>query len=487
MNTHCTIRIEQGRCVTPDGAMAEPFDFELLDGEHIALAGPNAGGKSRLTDLILGRRRMQYPWPRFDFGPQRNAMACDNISYVTFRDSYGEADGGYYPTQRWNVAETDVHIDTAGQLLDRAYRAKGGETAERAAWREELYTLFGMHALLAKPIVALSSGELRKFALVRTLFAAPRVLVMDNPYIGLDAPTRLQLTDLLTRLSRRSGLQIVLLVSRAADVPPFITHVYEVADLRVGPKRTREEYLAAITPSPIAAMPTQPSPNEARAEVISLRDVSIRYGKHTLLSHLSWTVCEGERWALRGRNGSGKSTLLSLVCADNPQSYACDISLFGKRRGSGESIWDIKRRIGYVSPELHRAYRRNVPAVRIVASGLSAYTGLYVSPSEADLAAARECLGRFGLSDGQADRSFLHLSSGEQRLVLLARAFVKDPDLLVLDEPMHGLDEANRRLVMRLIGDYCSRPDKTLVMVTHYDDELPPCITHRLELEAPHD
>ena len=91
-------------------------------------------------------------------------------------------------------------------------------------------------------------------------------------------------------------------------------------------------------------------------EVVKLNKVSIRYGDRTILKELDWTVRRGEKWALSGENGAGKSTLLSLVCADNPQSYACDISLFGRKRGTGESIWEIKKHIGYVSPEMHRAY-----------------------------------------------------------------------------------------------------------------------------------
>ena len=209
--------------------------------------------------------------------------------------------------------------------------------------------------------------------------------------------------------------------------------------------------------------------------------MSIRYGNRTILKDLDWSVRCGERWALSGDNGSGKSTLLSLVCADNPQSYACDISLFGRKRGSGESIWEIKRHIGYVSPEMHRAYLKNLPAVDIVASGLHDSIGLYKKRSDADRAMCEWWMDIFGIL-ALKDRSFLQLSSGEQRLVLLARAFVKDPELLILDEPLHGLDLFNRRMVKDIIEAFCQRQGKTLIMVTHYQEELPACITHRLYL-----
>ena len=212
-----------------------------------------------------------------------------------------------------------------------------------------------------------------------------------------------------------------------------------------------------------------------------MNKVSIVYGERTILKELDWTVRNGERWALSGQNGAGKSTLLSLVCADNPQSYACDISLFGNPRGSGESIWDIKKHIGYVSPEMHRSYHRDIPAIRIVASGLKDTVGLYAKPDESEYDICRLWMKIFGL-EGKENTSFLKLSSGEQRLVLVARAFVKDPQLLILDEPLHGLDNRNRRLVKDVIEAFCRRRNKTLIMVTHYKEELPACIDHSIFL-----
>ena len=163
-------------------------------------------------------------------------------------------------------------------------------------------------------------------------------------------------------------------------------------------------------------------------EVVKLNKVSIRYGDRTILKELDWTVRRGEKWALSGENGAGKSTLLSLVCADNPQSYACDISLFGRKRGTGESIWEIKKHIGYVSPEMHRAYLKNLPAIEIVASGLHDSIGLYKRPQPEQMAICEWWMDIFGIADLK-DKPFLQLSSGEQRLSLLARAFVKDPEL----------------------------------------------------------
>lgn len=265
-----------------------------------------------------------------------------------------------------------------------------------------------------------------------------------------------------------------------------------VSNRTVGPKMTREEYLKAFREQDTAQSfdelqqrilnyPYEHA-NYDSAEVVRLNKVSIRYGDRTILKDLDWTVMRGQKWALSGENGAGKSTLLSLVCADNPQSYACDISLFGRKRGSGESIWEIKKHIGYVSPEMHRAYLKNLPAIEIVASGLHDSIGLYKRPKEEQMSVCEWWMDIFGIA-ALKDRPFLQLSSGEQRLALLARAFVKDPELLILDEPLHGLDTYNRRRVKKVIEAFCQRRDKTLIMVTHYENELPATITHRLHLE----
>lgn len=315
---------------------------------------------------------------------------------------------------------------------------------------------------------------------------------MDNPFIGLDAPTRELLFSLLDRLTKMSSVQIILVLSMLDDIPSFITHVIPVDKMTVYSKMEREAYLEAFRSRDVAVsfdelqqrivdLPYGGN-NYDSDEVVKLNKVSIRYDDRTILKYLDWTVRRGEKWALSGENGAGKSTLLSLVCADNPQSYACDISLFGRKRGTGESIWEIKKHIGYVSPEMHRAYLKNLPAIEIVASGLHDSIGLYKRPHPEQMAICEWWMDIFGIAELK-DKPFLQLSSGEQRLALLARAFVKDPELLILDEPLHGLDTYNRRRVKKIIEAFCHRKDKTMIMVTHYESELPGTITDRIFLK----
>lgn len=475
-----TIRMEEAVARNPQVRLAAPVTLELKPGEHVAIVGPNGAGKSLLVDMMTGRYPLLGGSIAYDFRPSVTQAVYQNVKYISFRDTYGSADANYYYQQRWNAHDQDEAPFVREQLGDYE------ETEEV----RRLFDLFRLWPLLDKRIILLSSGELRKFQLAKALLGMPRILIMDNPFIGLDAPTRLLLTDLLTQLSALRSLQIVLVLSRERDIPPFITHVIPVEGKRVGKKVTREVYLQ--TQAVPSGMPDESLFNRVvrlpythtgytSEEVVRLNRVSIRYDDRTILHNLDWTVRRGEHWALSGENGAGKSTLLSLVCADNPQSYACDIRLFGRRRGSGESIWEIKRHIGYVSPEMHRAYQKNLPALDIVASGLHDSIGLYRRPKTEELDICRWWMETLGIS-GLQNRPFLTLSSGEQRLCLLARAFVKDPELLILDEPLHGLDTERRQWIRQVIEAFCRRRDKTLVMVTHYEEELPPCIDHRLHL-----
>ncbi len=477
-----TLHIAGGVVRNPLVRLSQSVTLDFLAGEHLAIVGPNGAGKSLLVDMLTGKYPLKEGELIYDFSPSTTHTVYDNIKYIAFRDTYGSADANYYYQQRWNAhdqEDTPLVSEMLGEVKDEALK-------------QQLFELFRIEPMLDKKIILLSSGELRKFQLTKTLLTAPRILIMDNPFIGLDASTRELLFNLLEQLTRLGTLQIVLVLSMLDDIPSFITHVIPVNEMKVGEKMEREAYMAAFHAQDIAVPMDElqqrildlpyDNTNYTSDEVVKLNKVSIRYDDRTILKELDWTVMRGEKWALSGENGAGKSTLLSLVCADNPQSYACDISLFGRKRGTGESIWEIKKHIGYVSPEMHRAYLKNLPAIEIVASGLHDSIGLYKRPKEEQMAICEWWMDIFGIASLK-DKPFLQLSSGEQRLALLARAFVKDPELLILDEPLHGLDTYNRRRVKKIIEAFCRRRDKTMIMVTHYENELPGTITDRLFLK----
>lgn len=493
------IYIKNGVTRHPDWRMAAPINLEIHDGEQVAIVGDNAAGKSRLVEVLTGHYPLLMNEVFYDFGKEAHPLVSENLRHITFRDAYGETDGTYYYQQRWNQHDIGEEVPTLRQWLQKI----DAKTEDNENFKLLVNTLFGGKeneygkSLLDAPIITLSSGELRKAQLIRAMKGNPRLLIMDNPFIGLDTKARQQLNEAFELLTAKKAIQMILVLSRTDEIPKFITHVLPVEGLFLKEKTTRQNYMGSL-PAETNGLLTQekkqwildlPQRNmegqkfypQKGGEILRFNAVSIRYGNRTILDQLDWTVNEGERWALSGRNGSGKSTLLSLVCADNPQAYACDIRLFGHKRGSGESIWEIKRHIGYVSPEMHRAYQKDLPAIDIVASGLNDSIGLYLRPRPEQNEICRQWMEVFGIGH-LCKHTFLKLSSGEQRLCLLARAFVKDPELLILDEPFHGLDLSRRTYIKEIIETFCQRSHKTLVIVTHYPEELPNCITNHLQL-----
>ncbi|HZK03174.1 MAG TPA: ATP-binding cassette domain-containing protein [Bacteroidaceae bacterium] len=473
------ISIKNGVALNPLFRFKEPINFHVSIGEQIAIIGPNGSGKSILVNTIRGQ------YPLFDNNLSKNrynsrVVKSDKLAYILFRDSYGESDSTFYYQQRWNNTEID-HYPKVKDLLP---------VINDKAWRDELFSLFSIDNIHEKRLVSLSSGEMRKFQLVKALSTHPKIIIIDNPFIGLDKKSRDNISILLEKIIDRWRLHVITVVSRNVDIAKFITHVVPVKKMVCGIKQTKTDYLkrenctitypglSNVTKKKIAQISTQISETDI---IVDFRKVSLKYGDKVVLNRLNWVVRNGEKWALLGPNGSGKSALLSLIYADNPQSYAYEITLFGKKRGSGESIWDIKNRIGYVSPELHRSYVRHLSVESVIASGLRNSIGLYGKINDKERHICSVWMDIFDISHF-AHRDFFTLSSGEQRLVLLARAFVKDPLLLILDEPFHGLDSYNRELVMDIIYSFCNRAGKTLILVTHYPEELPKFINRSLIL-----
>ena len=472
----------------PERRLAAPVSLAIEKGRTMAICGPNGAGKSLLVGLLIGSLPALGDTVRYSLGPDGTGRPSERIRLVSFRDAYGGNEPAYYQ-QRWNRAD-EQEFPTVGEELARARAlatAGGAEGDDYEAWLHALLEQMGILAHKEKPVNLLSSGELRRLQTARTLMTRPEVLIVDNPYVGLDPEARRMFTSVLETLAAR--LTLVLVVSQTADIPDFVSTIVPVDHLAVGAPLTMDEVREAEAEAvrTVAAqtieLPCEPSATDgANGSVVDLDDVTVRYGTRTILNGLDWHVCQGERWALTGENGAGKSTLLSLVCADNPQSYACRVSLFGCRRGRGESIWDVKRRIGYVSPEMYSAYRKPLPAIDIVASGLRDTVGLYHRPSAEERERCMQWLRAFR-AEGLADRPYLQLSTGEQHLVLLVRAFVKQPELLVLDEPFHALDAVRTLIARRIIDQYMAQPGRTLIIVSHYEEQLPSCIDHRLHLK----
>lgn len=224
----------------------------------------------------------------------------------------------------------------------------------------------------------------------------------------------------------------------------------------------------------------QPAENHFQFAV-KMVNVNVQYGDRDILQQINWAVKKGERWSVSGPNGAGKSTLLSLITGDNNKAYANEIHLFDQRRGSGESIWDIKRKIGYVSPEMHLYFDYSATCFETIASGLFDTIGLFRSLSPAQRNQVNQWIVLFHLEPVQ-NKALSLFSLGEQRIVLLARALIKNPPLLILDEPCQGLDSDQVNQFRQIVDDICDIFDTTLIYVSHYKEEIPESVTRFMYL-----
>jgi molybdate transport system ATP-binding protein len=372
---------------------------------------------------------------------------------------------------------------TVAQLL-------GSDVAKPAA--RGLFAALDAGDLLKRGIRSLSNGEIRKVLVIRALLKGPQILILDEPFAGLDRASRKTLTRLIGAFMAR-GVQVIMVTGRREEILPEMTHALVIGQGRVLRWGRKEEVLTSAPASPLPGGPRpapgsipRPAPQRIvandTAPLVVMDDVRVAYGHLVVLQRLNWCVRRGEHWAVVGPNGSGKSTLLGLITGENLQVYANRVRLFGRKRGEGHSLGDIRRRIGVVSPELQLRYRRAVSVKEAVLSGFFDSIGLYRRVDDRQNHLAAQWLACIGLQ-ALADASFLSLSYGQRRLVLLARAMVKCPELLLLDEPCQGLDPANRALVLALMEEIGRRNATTMIYVTHHPEEIIPCIRHVLKLD----
>jgi molybdate transport system ATP-binding protein len=454
--------------------------FTIRAGEQWAVIGASGSGKTALVHALAGqlfyRGEIQYTFPPAGHPPQVLIVEQQH----KFKNRSNTSD--FYYQQRFNSADADNSL-TVSEVL----AAHGGDQPGAARWLELLH----LAPLLEEPLLQLSNGENKRLQLAVALLENPDWLVLDNPFTGLDTDGRETLHRIINTLARSApgGAPHVLLISSPAELPACITHIAILDKGRLAWQGRKEaappELLspAAIPPLDTQLLQRLPMPAENDfVHAVKMTGVSVRYGDKTILDHISWEVKKGERWNLSGPNGAGKSTLLSLITADNPQAYANEIWLFDRRRGSGESIWDIKQQTGFVSPELHIYFEQGITCFEVVASGLFDTIGLFRRLSEAQEETVLLWMQLLHMAPLR-DKSFHQVSAGGQRMLLLARALIKNPPLLILDEPCQGLDDEQAAWFKQLINRICASFPTTLIYVSHYRKDIPECVDKFLRLE----
>ncbi len=461
-----------------------PLTWQMNEGEVWTVMGPNGSGKSYFARVISGEYNLQQGTLSFPFMDETNILSGSTkrrpqslIKTIAFNSVFSIADfeGSYYQ-QRFNSSENEMSPFVSDIFSKSDFQQF-----------RQMSSLLEMERIRDRRLMQLSSGELRKLLIAKSLREYPRMLILDHPFMGLDEISRHQLNDFLQDLAQK-GIQLLFLVPSESEIPSCTTHLLKMHEGYIEFSGAINRASEEVPESSIENMDVDwssfpDSSSTTGDEMVRMEDVDISYGSYMINRNINWTIRRGEKWALLGPNGSGKSTLLSYIFADHPQAYSKKLFLFGRKRGSGESIWDIKRRIGYTSSEMHLYYKQNISCLKVVASGFFDTIGLYRQCNDSQIAVARYVMQLLYI-DYLAEQSFLRISSGEQRMTLFARSFVKNPELLILDEPFHGLDDHNKRLCLQLLAAYSAQPEKSLVFVTHHKDEIPTYVDKYLMLKS---
>ncbi len=472
-------------------------DWTFECDEHWVLHGGNGAGKSIFAEALRGHLPLVQGELHYHFRPMDGLSAEQLIGHVSFDDRRADLHGAVVQS-RWNSLEEDHAVLVRDflsydQVMDVNPFAVGvveEPLRRRFERRRRLASaLLGIETFFDRALLTLSNGERQRVQLARALCHPLRLLILDEPFIGMDQGTRKHFHHVLRSLMQ-SPLRLLLITSREEDVPRGITHALEIDDCRIissAPIPARRHLkpqsrnLPQPPPTDLESNPNRTTGKGKGKVLVSLREVTVRYGARTILDQVNWEIREGESWALVGRNGSGKSTLLSLINGDNPQAYSNCVRVFGKLRGAGESVWDLKQKIGWVSPELQVHFDTDLTCYEAVASGFFATNGLFEEPTRKQAAAARRWLKTVGLAN-EAQTPVAGLSAGMQRMILLARCLVKQPRLLILDEPCQGLDQRHRAQFLGRVNALIRKKVTTVIFVTHRADEIPRGIRRVLRL-----
>lgn len=444
-------------------------------GENWLLSGPSGSGKTVLAKAIA-QQPHRYGNIELNFNESSSlpAMVYYVANWFQFKDLEGQSN--FYYQQRYNKQSTETTATVTAELEN--FGRKHNLHFEEV---EVILNALGFSEQKSSTLIQLSSGEHKKLQLIKAIWLKPQLLILDLPYNGLDTASRTNLNNLLEEISAQ-GTQLIL-ISNEEELPNCINRIAEIENGQLVDVTTeiRKMTYFESTSYPVPTFLNDNKRATSDKEIIKMVDVNISYGDKQVLKNINWKVKAGEKWVLQGHNGSGKSTLLSLICGDHPQAYANNFYLFGHKRGSGESIWEIKERIGLISPELHWYFDPSATVWESIISGFYDSSGLFCDPGYTKKNQADELITYFGLEEYKYTL-MNELPLGKQRLALLGRTIIKNPELLILDEPCQGLDQQQTKHFNKLVDELCEN-GATLIYVGHFESQLPNCIEKRILLK----
>lgn len=472
------------------------LDLKVNEGQHWAIVGASGSGKSALLHTIAGNLNASGGEVHYYFFERYLELHPENTGHLThhklmalvepkhhFRNLSNTTE--FYYQQRYNSFDSEDALTVEHYLRS----IKPLPQADLYWHFDKVIKTLRLDELSHKQLIKLSNGEGKRLRIAAALIKNPVILLLDSPLTGLDLSSRQEFKIILDEIIA-SGITIVMATS-PYEIPEAITHVAILKDGQIAATLPRAEFKAESVTGPetdtidkeeLKALLNADTESNDFERIISMNKVTIRYGTNTVLHNVTWHVAPGDKWALLGHNGAGKSTLLSLINGDNPQAYANDIVLFDRKRGSGESIWDIKRKIGFVSPELHQYFPTDNSCLQVIESGYYDTLGLFRQSSREKAAIALRWMKALEI-DQYARVLLKNIPASAQRLCLLARALIKNPPLLIFDEPCQGMDTHQQQHFKKLVDTICELSPVTLIYVTHYEHEIPDSVDQVLKLE----
>ena len=464
----------QGRIVL------EKVDWIFGKKEHWAILGGNGAGKSTILRVLA----QQIPYCEGKLRRHPELQGVTHLGWVHLNQPLGLL-AQEKLKDRWEEY-------SGREQEQQTIRSMFSEHMLAEKQSNDLLRLMQLDSKVDRPIRGLSNGEWRKLLLFQSLIRFPKLLMLDEPFDGLDQNSSKDFKSLLRELVQHSKLSLVLVSHRQDELIPEITDVMGLRNGKMEFSGRRSAVLTEANLKKLYKSESQASDtgnfkskiivSESRniedslVPPIKMENVHLYFQGHTVFEDFSWTWPPGEHWQVAGPNGSGKSTLVKLIVGEHLQAYSNRVWIFGKRRGSGENIWDLRKRIGMVTPELQMNYRKKITGRKVVYSGFNDSIGFYGAISEQQKETAEKWLSQFDLFE-IAENSFLNMSYGQQRLFLLARAMVKSPEILLLDEPCQGLDPYQRAELINKINLLGKSKTTQILYISHQIEDKLDCVS----------